>query len=196
MTINNPELDKEPSKQSTEKTTTLFKWRIIEVIEKDIDWRKFEIARRSPWVRIIIRDWNNILLTKEYRHEHNGYDYRLPGGKVFDTLEEFNEKIKDNENINTYAEKAAITECKQETWLIPVELKYITTSKAGATIERDLYYFLVNSFENNEWWQELEDGENITTERKSLEEVKKLCIDWSIKEDRSVWILLKYILVQ
>lgn len=196
MTLNNPELDKKNPKQLIEKTKTLFKWRIIEVIEKDIDWRKFEIARRSPWIRLIIRDWNKILLTKEYRHEHDGYDYRLPGGKVFDTLEEFNEKINDNENINIYAEKAARNECKQETWLIPKGIEHITTSKAGATIERDLHYFLVNSFENNEWWQELEDGEKITTEWMSLEEAKQLCLDWSIKEDRSVWILLKHILTQ
>lgn len=196
MTLNNPELDKNNPKQLIEKTKTLFKWRIIEVIEKDIDWRKFEIARRSPWVRLIIRDWNKILLTKEYRHEHDGYDYRLPGGKVFDTLEEFNEKIKANENINIYAEKAARNECKQETWLIPKEIEHIAISKAGATIERDLHYFLVNDFENNELWQELEDGEKITTEWKSLEEAKQLCLDWSIKEDRSVWILLRHILTQ
>ena len=76
------------------KETSLFRGKIIEVVEKDIEGRKFEIARRSPGVRIIIRDGNKILITKEYRYEHNSYDYRLPGGKVFDTLEEFNSKIK------------------------------------------------------------------------------------------------------
>jgi len=175
---------------------TLFKGKIIEVIEKDVAWRKFEIARRSPWVRIIIRDGNKILLTKEYRHEHNSYDYRLPGGKVFDTLEEFNEKSENNENIHIYAENAAKNECKQETWLISKSIKYLTKSKAWATIERDLYYFLVDDFVKNEWWQELEDWETITTEWKTLEEAKKLCLDWSVNEDRTVWILLKYILLQ
>ena len=33
-----------------------------------------------------------IQLSKEFRSELNGYDYRLPGGKVFDTLEEYEKK--------------------------------------------------------------------------------------------------------
>ena len=178
------------------KETSLFRGTIIEVVEKDIEGRKFEIARRSPGVRIILRDGNKILLTKEYRYEHNSYDYRLPGGKVFDTLEEFNSKIKNNEDIYSYAEKAAKNECKQETGLITKSIELLTISKAGATVERDLYYFLVHDFEKNENGQELEEWENITIEWKTLEEAKKLCLDWSIKEDRSIGVLLKYILNQ
>lgn len=184
----------EHTNKPVEKINTVFKWKIIEVIEKEIDWRKFEIARRSPWVRLIITDKDKILLTKEFRHEHNKYDYRLPGGKVFDTLEEFIQKRENNEDIKTYAEKAAKNECQQETGLIPKSLEHITTSKAGATIEWDLLYFLIKDFEKSEKWQELEDWEDIATERKTREEVKKLCLDWSINEDRTVWILLKFLL--
>jgi 8-oxo-dGTP pyrophosphatase MutT (NUDIX family) len=196
MWLNNLNIGESSQNQPREKVTTLFKGKIIEVIEKDVGGRKFEIARRSPGVRLIIRDWEKILLTKEYRHEHNSHDYRLPGGKVFDTLEEFNEKLENNENLNSYAETAAKNECKQETGLIAKSIQPLTISKAGATVERDLHYFLVNDFEKNEKGQELEEWENITTEWKTLEEAKNLCLDWSIKEDRSVWILLKYLLNQ
>jgi len=34
-----------------------------------------------------------ILLSREYRSELDRYDYRLPGGKVFDTLAEYHDNI-------------------------------------------------------------------------------------------------------
>jgi 8-oxo-dGTP pyrophosphatase MutT (NUDIX family) len=64
---------------------------------------------------LLITKGNSILLTKERRQEHNAYDYRLPGGKVFDTLAAFNEKLAQGEDIFTYAEIAAKKECKEET---------------------------------------------------------------------------------
>ena len=56
------------------------------------DGRTFELARRAPGVRVIIPDHRaagKVLLTKEFRRELNGGTSRLPGGKVFDTLAEF-----------------------------------------------------------------------------------------------------------
>lgn len=68
--------------------------KIIQIIEekKDINWKKkiFERARRSPWVRVMIKnDKNQILLTREFRYELNDFDRRLPWWKVFDTLDEY-----------------------------------------------------------------------------------------------------------
>jgi hypothetical protein len=41
-------------------------------------------------VRIIIQnEEKKILLTKEFRYELDAYDWRLPGGKVVDTLDEY-----------------------------------------------------------------------------------------------------------
>ena len=52
----------------------------------------FEKARRSPGTRLLITSPDhNILLTREYRGEIGGWDYRLPGGKVFDSLEEYSQ---------------------------------------------------------------------------------------------------------
>ena len=52
--------------------------------------KTFEKFVRSPGTRIIaVRD-NTIYLQKEARMEQNGaFDWRLPGGKVVDTFEEY-----------------------------------------------------------------------------------------------------------
>lgn len=98
---------------------------------------------------MIITDGERILLTKEFRHEQGDFDYRLPGGKVFDTLVEYNKKLQDNEDLLSHAEAAARKECREETGLTALSLSYLSTSKAGATIEWDLYYFIVDVFENS-----------------------------------------------
>lgn len=72
----------------------VYQGKIIEVVQqtrKTGDTEKlFEFARRSPGTRLIVRSGDKVLLTKEYRTETGNWDYRLPGGKVFDTLEEYN----------------------------------------------------------------------------------------------------------
>ncbi|MBI5466096.1 MAG: hypothetical protein HY974_02290 [Candidatus Kerfeldbacteria bacterium] len=55
----------------------------------------FEAAVRAPGVRLIIETEKDgqkgLLMTKELRREAEGFDYRLPGGKVFDNLKEYNQ---------------------------------------------------------------------------------------------------------
>ena len=49
---------------------------------------KRKMVRRPPGVRALILNKNDnqkILLSKEFRYELDKWDYRLPGGKVFDT---------------------------------------------------------------------------------------------------------------
>lgn len=53
-------------------------------LEKD-----FQRFIHPPGVRVIAIKDSKILLTKEFRHELNEFDYRLPGGKVFDSIEVF-----------------------------------------------------------------------------------------------------------
>lgn len=170
----------------------MYQWKILEIVQKNVWGRILEIARRSPWVRLLILYGDDIYLTKERRQEHNWYDYRLPGGKVFDTLVEFKEALANWENILEKAEQAAKKESKEETGLIPLSLSYLTTSKAGATVEWDLYYFVVEEFKQSE--QELEDWEDIVIEKFSREEVKNLCLNGEIREDRTVAVLLKFLL--
>jgi hypothetical protein len=48
-----------------------------------------------------------LLLTKEVRREANGVDYRLPGGKVFDTLAELNKSREEGSKIMDHVLVAA-----------------------------------------------------------------------------------------
>lgn len=82
----------EPHKNATEGEDIVAKGRIFELVQTvQPDGRVFEVARRAPGVRVIIANKakEQILLTKEFRQELSDWDYRLPGGKVYDTLDDY-----------------------------------------------------------------------------------------------------------
>lgn len=164
--------------------------KIIEVVEEAHRGRVFEIARRSPGVRALIVKNDKILLSREYRTETNNYDYRLPGGKVFDRLDDFCRHR--GEDLLPYAESAVIKECYEEVGLVVKNPKLIKISKAGATVEWDLYYFEIEEFENN--IQHLEEGEDITFEWYTYKELINLCRENKIQEDRTVGVILNYLI--
>lgn len=183
-----------PQKSGPEEV--VYKGKMFEVIkqpmkigEKRVD---FEIARRSPGVRLIIVKDAKILITKEFRTELNDYDHRLPGGKVFDTLDEY--KKHESEDIMPLAKQAAKRECKEETGLIAKNIKHFATSHAGATVVWDLIYFVIDDFEESESGQTLEPGEDIEIEWMSSKQVKKLCKNRDIKEDRTAGVLFRFFL--
>jgi len=164
--------------------------RIIEVVEEKHGNKTFEFARRSPGVRALIIDGNKMLLSKEFRVEINGYDYRLPGGKVFDTLEEYRKHL--GEDLVEFAKRAVEAEVSQEVGLKIKNPNLIKVSKAGATIIWDLYFFEIMEFTKGK--QHTEDGEDITFDWYAFDEVKKFCRDNQIQEDRSVAVILNYLL--
>ncbi len=168
---------------------------IIEVIQKEVlingKHKTFEFARRSPGVRLIIPQKDHILLTKEFRDEAGGYDYRLPGGKVFDTLEEYNQALASDVDIREAAKKAAIKEAREEVGIAVEDLSFFHKSICGATIIWDLFYFVVNSF--SETIQHLEEGEDIQTVLTDEAEVRRMCLDGTIGEERSALVLLRYL---
>jgi len=176
------------------KEEIVFQWKIIEVVQQTVKIGDKEllreIARRSPWVRLIICDGDKILLTKEFRREFNTEDYRLPWGKVFDTLKEYNEH---RDDVDNYSFVAVKRECEEETWLIPLDISLYHVSKVWATIERDLHYYLIQKFTHHEEWQQLELGENITVEWKTKQEIRAIIKSWWMQEDRSVGVLLRYL---
>ena len=173
-----------------------YKGKIFEIIKQPMkaDGKSvvLEIARRSPGVRLIIIKDNQLLITKEFRTELNAYDYRLSGGKVFDTLEEYERHR--SQDMLPCALEAAKRECKEETGFIVKNINHFTTAHAGATVEWDLFYFIVNEFENSAKGQELEVGEVISIEWKTFEEVKELCKEGEIREDRTIGVLFKFFL--
>lgn len=111
----------------------------------------FETAVRAPGVRLLIEELQDgvvgILMTRELRHGRDGstWDYRLPGGKVFDSLEEFNNAKENNLDIALCASNQAKVEARQEVGVIDGDFSPIAIAKAGGSVEWDLYYFLVKN---------------------------------------------------
>lgn len=171
-----------------------YQGKIVEVVEfSSPDGSKvFEKARRAPGVRLIIPvDDDKILLTKEFRQELNDYDYRLPGGKVFDRLEEYNQFLKSNRDIISAASKKADEEALEEAGITVKAKEHFHTSRLGATLEWDLYYFIVVKFARSQ--QLLEEGEDIEVVEVSATEAEEMCLDGRIDEERSALVLLRYL---
>ena len=157
----------------------------------------FEMAERPPGVRILVTDGTRILLTKEWRSESNDWDYRLPGGKVFDSVDEYLQGTSTG-NIDDFARDTAKKELKEETSLdLSLDsFGQIHRSICGATIVWDLYYFLVKL--PKEQVRELDaittlEGEQTHPQWFSFDDVRKLCIDGHVREDRTVGVLFRYL---
>ncbi len=171
---------------------------IFDIIQQDMQIgnkiKIFELARRSPGVRVIIVDGNKMLVTKEYRTEIKGWDFRLPGGKVFDSLEEYRTAADSGKDMEDFARDAAKKEALEETGIVIDDIKYFATSGTGGpTVLWDMYYFVADKFHLSDSGQMLEPGENITYEWMNFYDVKKLCLDGSFKEDRTVANILRFL---
>ena len=174
---------------------TKYSGKIIKVVEEEVKLpngktKTYEYAMRSPGVRALIVKDNKMLISKEYRHELNAYDYRLPCGKVFDTLEEYTNHL--NDDMAKFAKMAVVKECYEEVGIITKTPKLLQISKAGATVVWDLFYYEITNFKLDK--QHLEDGEIINYEWFTFDEVKAMCLNNKITEDRSLGVILKYLL--
>lgn len=176
-----------------------YRGRMIEIVTQQMRVGSEEIvyekARRSPGTRLLITSPNhNILLTREYRDEVGGWDYRLPGGKVFDSLEEYSEAVRSGVDLLEKSKEAAQKEAQEEVGINAEDLTHLYTSKLGATVEWDLYYFRVNLPTEELGEQKLEPGENIQAGWYSPTDALRLVLDGSLSEDRSAAVLMRYIL--
>ncbi len=176
-----------------------YKGKLFEVISEPVEIEgktfAFERVRRSPGVRLIVGDrQGNILLTREFRRELSKFDYRLPGGKVFDSLDEFNAFKQSGGDIIEKSRQAAFKEAKEETGFVPDILEYYSTSKLGATVEWDLHYFTGSVDRSQQALQELESGENIEVVWASEEEAGRLVLEADkFSEERSVATLMRFL---
>jgi 8-oxo-dGTP pyrophosphatase MutT (NUDIX family) len=183
-----------PVPSGSEKIT--YQGKLIEVVEQQvaIGDKKIlrEFARRAPGTRLIIpTEDGKILLTKEYRFELQGYDIRLPGGKMLDTLKEYNVFLENGGDLVERAREAAIKEAREEVGIVVKDIEFFGISKCGTSVEWDLYYFVVKEYEYGKTALEL--GEDIASLPTELKEVKNMCLDGRIQEDRSALMLLRYL---
>lgn len=157
---------------------------------------KRNFVRRPPGIRALIVDKENkkILSSKEFRYELNEWDYRLPGGKVFDSLADYKKSLENND-VLSHVEKTVPKEVLEEIGLIVKNPKLLKISKDGAGVIWDLYYYEITDYETSNDGPKLEENELVDGYIwASFDEVIKLCINHLIHEDRTVGMLLTYIL--
>lgn len=171
---------------------TVYAGNLFEIRQNDRGWEK---AVRAPGVRVIInnQETERILLTREFRHELGGHDFRLPGGKVFDSLEEFRDFRATGADILNPAIEKAIQESHEETGYDIQNPELIDTSKLGATVEWDLYIFATTEFSERADGQKLEEGEDISIGWYSYDDVNEMILDGDMQEDRVAMVLLRYL---
>lgn len=162
------------------------------------DGRVFEVARRAPGTRIIIVDKVNgkILLTKEFRKELNAWDFRLPGGKVFDTLDEFEVFRYTGASVEEAAAKKIREEALEEAGVEVSAVQFVAKSACGATVEWDLYVFETFDWQFHEGGQQLKEDEVTDIAGVGLydyEEVKKMILCGDMQEHRIALILLQWL---
>lgn len=165
---------------------------IIENQEKHV---KRNMVRRPPGIRALIVNKNNeILLSKEFRYELNAWDYRLPGGKVFDSLNDYKISL-ENDTVMENVFKTVPKEVLKEVGLIVNNPKLLKISLDGAGVIWDLYYFEIKDYKKSENGPQLEDDEIINGYKwYSFNEIINMCQNNKIQEDRTVGVLLTYIL--
>lgn len=177
----------------------IFRGKLFEILHHEQpDGRTFEIARRAPGVRIIIADkqQSQLMLTKEYRSEFKDWDYRLPGGKVFDSTEEYERHRAANRNISAAVLEKVLEEARQEAGIEVASAEIYKKSVLGATVEWDLYVCEATKWSQADG-QELEAGEQIETGNWfSYEQVKAMILLGEMQEERVAMVLLQWIYEQ
>jgi len=176
----------------------IFKGNLIEIVRQKMRAGNYEytveMAKRPPGTRLIIVSADKkILLTKEYRPEYKEWDFRLPGGKVIDSLDEYNKLLKENRALLEMAEEGARKEALEEVGIVVDKMEHFATSYCGVTIVWDLYYFVVTKYHEHPDGQHLEPDENIKLRWVSFKQAKSMCLNGDIREDRSAAILLRFL---
>jgi 8-oxo-dGTP pyrophosphatase MutT (NUDIX family) len=164
------------------------------------DGRVFERVLRAPGSRIIIVRNNQILLSREKRTELGGaVDYRLPGGKVFDTNDAYQEFITSGNDVVEASRKSITKEALEEVGVIvdPAKLEYLGVDILGATCAWDLHYWLATeSDEHSEGAQyhESEAEEIEGCEWVSFDEARRIALDATrFSESRSAVQLVRWL---
>lgn len=194
------EFTKESQRGKRMAENIIAKGKIFELVQTEQpDGRVFELARRAPGVRIIIADKANrkLLLTKEFRQELNDWDYRLPGGKVYDTLDEYEAARRSGEDMLAAVKRKTIAEAAEEAGIEVHDAELFKKSTLGATVEWDLYVMEAQDWRKSDSGQALEQGEQIIAEEWfDFEQAEQMIYEGKMQEERVALILLQWLKVQ
>lgn len=176
----------------------VFRGRIFEIVHfEGKPGVTFEAAVRAPGTRLLIETEKDgikaLLMNREIRREAKGYDFRLPGGKVFDSLAQLDAHRTSGDPIEPIAEHAARKEGHEEAGIDGGEYELIQISTAGATVDWDLYYYRVTGAEMGQ--QNLDDLEqgDIDVVILSAHEIFEKLSAGEIMEGRSAAVLWKWL---
>lgn len=152
----------------------------------------FEKFVRPPGTRIIAFNDKKIFLQKEVRLEQNNkLDWRLPGGKVMDSFDNYKQYI-DKEIPERIIIEAGKKELQEEAHLDATTITFFKKSICGALVEWDLYYLIAENITTVEHTHN--EGEEIIDGKWfSFEEVLTMCKNGEIDEDRTVSALYQFI---
>ena len=155
---------------------------------------QYELVRRPPGVRAIVVKKDKLLLTYEYRYELNEWDYRLPGGKVCDTTDEYVWSLTQG-TIDEDVTKKLKQELLEEAGVNVLQYRPLNILHCGMTVEWDLYYFLVDDFtilpHTSVQKSEYEFIENRWVD---FSEALTLCLEGKVSEARSAFEIIRFIL--
>jgi ADP-ribose pyrophosphatase YjhB (NUDIX family) len=173
-----------------------YKGKIFAIVKfKQPNGEVWEIARRTSGVRMIIKNPDGTFkLSNEFRHEHQAHGYRLPGGKMFDDLEEYLEfrETATKEDLLERAKQDALREAKEELGIEEVSsIKFIEKSVVGSTVEWDLYVFEISDFKVGE--QKTHGMEQIEPVDLTKNQILESIDSGEFSEDRIVPVLLRYL---
>lgn len=165
------------------------------VVENQLKHIKRNMVRRPPGIRaLIVNENNQILLSREFRYELNDWDYRLPGGKVFDSLDDYKSAL-ENDTVMENVLKTVPKEVLEEVGLVVRNPKLLKVSLDGAGVIWDLYYFEIRDYKKSDNGPQLEEDEIINGYKwYEFNDIIKMCQNNEIHEDRTVGVLLTYIL--
>ncbi len=181
-----------------------YRARLFDIMTHDVEFfggerKTFQYARRSPGVRVLAEQNGKFLITAEWRTEISGWDFRLPGGKCFENTEEYADYLKKfgKDFLPEKGIDSAVLELKEECGLTlkKEDVKHFATSKCGATVDWDLYYYFTELTDtSNDYSHTSPEGERTLSLWLLPEEVLNLCFNGSISEDRTAATLMRFFL--
>jgi len=155
--------------------------------------RQFEKYVRAPGVRIIVVKDDRIYLQREKRIEIGGFDWRLPGGKVFDRFEQY-KPFMDEEIPEEIIIAAAQKELQEEAGLEAQKWNIFSKFVCGTTVQWDLYYLVAQDPQELMQHVDHDEGEEVEEVRWfSFDEIERMCRAGEIQEGRTVMALLQFI---
>lgn len=132
--------------------------------------KTFEYVYRKDGTRTIaINNDKEVLLTKEYRYELEGDDWRVPGGRLNDEKEPI--------------VKAAKREFQEETGFIAENWEFLWTTTLESTVRYQRHFFLATKLKSDKSLRD--EGERLTVHWIPLQEAFVMAMKGEIREEIS-----------